>query len=280
MTKTCAVIIVTHNSQQVIFEALKCLAQQSRQPDEIVVIDSGSPNTEYLDRLEDVIAVTLLKEENVGFCVANNLGIVDRSHHDYILLLNPDAFLNEKWIEDAIDFMEQPGASGYGLFSSPLLGFNIETMKPSGLYDSAGIAQTAVGRWVDVGQGEEIGKDSIPTAPWEPQAVCGALQLYRGEVIEQLLQQDGYVLDPDLTMYKDDIDVCLRIKRLGWKLVMNPGLISYHCRGWNPRRSSVPYWARLLSARNELKVGWKNRSRYLPVYILKYLYVRLVEPRT
>ncbi len=267
-------IIVTHNSNAVIGKAVAALRAQTVPLARIVIVDSGSATTDDLDALAGP-DLSVIHADNIGFCAGNNRGIAAAGNTDACLFVNPDCFLAPDWTEQAIAALRTH--PDVGILSSPLLGYDIRSDAPSGKMDSAGIQRSRLGRWRDIGQGQPVAELLLPATAWEPQAICGALMLIPQAVIQRLTQQDGAVFDESLFMYKDDIDLSLRVRRLGYRLVMLPDARSWHCRGWNPDRRSVPLWARRMSARNEVRVAWRHRSWYLPVYLLKYLYVRGLE---
>ncbi len=267
-------IIVTHRSAAVIGKAVAALRAQTVPVRQIIVVDSGSPETGYLDALagSDLVVV---RDQNIGFCAGNNRGVAAAAPSDAFLFVNPDCFLAPDWAERACAALATH--SGIGILSSPLRGYDITTDAPSGRMDSAGIARSRLGCWHDVGQGLPVADVPLPAAPWEPQAICGALMLIPQPVIASLLARDGHIFDESLFMYKDDIDLSLRVRRLGYRLLMLPDAEAWHCRGWNPDRRSMPVWARRMSARNEVRVALRHHSPYLPIYLLKYAYVRWCE---
>jgi N-acetylglucosaminyl-diphospho-decaprenol L-rhamnosyltransferase len=271
-------IIVTHNSAATLAQTVADLRDQTVSLRRIIIVDSGSKDTGYLDELvtgEQRPEVSLCKTGNIGFCAGNNRGIAeDRTAGGY-LFVNPDCFLAPDWLEQALAVLAQKPQAG--ILSSPLYGYDLKASQPSGTWDSLGIRRTALGRWQDIGQGQPVAEHPLPSDIWEPQAICGALMLIPRTVIDALLVRDGQVFDERLFMYKDDIDLSLRVRRLGYHLHMLPQAMAWHCRGWNSQRASVPHWARLISARNEVRVAFRHRSAYLPLYALKYGYVRWLE---
>lgn len=270
-------IVVSHDSGSFLHKVIEHLRAQSRPVDKIIIVDSGSTNTEYLSPLRSIDKVTIIERENIGFCAANNLGIAaDGATADYYLLVNPDVLLTPSWLQEAIELYYSENGNSLGCLSSPLLGYDMAADRPTGLYDSLGIYRRPSGRWYDLGQGKPIGSISTPSL-YHPKAICGALMLLKGESVRQLLSVDGEVFDESLFMYKDDIDLSARLRRNGWKIMMASALQAYHCRGWAKSRKTASAWGRLLSARNEIKVALKQRSPYLPVYLLKYCYVRFIE---
>ena len=65
-------------------------------------------------------------------------------------------------------------------------------------------------------------------------------------------------------MYKEDIDLSLRMKSFGYGVFYVSNLVAYHHRGWKSR-SDMPKWRKIMSARNELEIN-KNRGWIKSVY--------------
>ncbi|WP_029011532.1 glycosyltransferase family 2 protein [Niveispirillum irakense] len=269
------VVIVTHNSQASMAQTMDCLKRQTVAPNEVIIVDSGSSDTSYLDEYKGYAKVLL--EKNIGFCAANNLAIDISNKENDVLLLNPDLFLPDDWMEKAISIFNSEKSVKVGAFSGPLLGYDLEAGKPSGLVDVLGIYRKWYGLWFNQGQGQPIENVSIPDKPFEPTALCGALMLIRRKVLSQLRARWGFELDPSLFMYKDDIDLSLRIKGLGWDLLVHPELWAYHCRGWAKDRNKASVWGRRISALNEIKLAYRFRSPFIIIYMMKYFYVRYIE---
>jgi len=103
-----SIIIVTHNSQNVLFRCLAAIDDQSL-PVNIVLVDTGSQDPSYLDNIMVENPITVIKMGNIGFSSGNNIGFKRISAESkYILFLNPDVFLyNPLVLEYALDFMEQ-----------------------------------------------------------------------------------------------------------------------------------------------------------------------------
>lgn len=269
-----AVIIVTHNSEKFIKKAWECLELQTKKPDLTLVVDSGSFDKSYLAFLNNQPSVKLLFAGNdIGFCKGNNIGFKEiPEEYDYVMLLNPDAFLTPRFIEDAVHFMENQSQCA-GL-TGQLLGFDIEKNAPTGRYDSTGIIRRFFGAWRDRDQGVLVEERSY-SLPEEVIALCGALMFLRMKSVKEVLLK-GSLFDDSFFMYKEDIDLCLRLRKKGWNLIFNPLLTAFHCRGWNPDRQKMPKAFRLLSAKNELKIHLKMRSPIGMVYSsCKYFAVSL-----
>lgn len=258
---TCSVIIVTHNSESVIHRAMECLAQQIVRADQILLVDSGSKDRSYLSRYEQWPEVKIVFAGNdVGFCRGNNEGLKHVPQGtDYLFLVNPVAFLSPTFIEQAIGFMERPVNATCAILTGKVYGYDISKDVPSGRFDTTGIFQRWYGYWYDRGQGEDC-HDGLFNKIEEVPAICGALMFCRMRALEDVLLRDREMLDSSFFMYKEDIDLSLRLRALGWRLVYHPQLQAYHCRGWNPDRSKMPRMMRMLSARNELWIHLRTRS--------------------
>lgn len=278
---TCAVIIVSFNSERTLSACLRSLLEQSCPPRQIILIDSGSDHPEALAGIEPYLTVFGFTFErstaNIGFCAANNRGL---SHLlpgiRYVLFLNPDALVTASFIEKAAAWMQRKEMAHVGALSPLLLGYDFERGKPTGLIDSAGIGRKWYGRWYDRFQGQKIAAISLQE-PEEVAALCGALMFCRFEALQHILLQPGVLMDPLFFMYKEDIDLSLRLRSKGWSLYLLPHLEAYHGRGWKKDRSKMQRRLRLLSARNELRLHVRMRSACLFYSLFKYLAVLLLD---
>lgn len=251
-----SVVIVTHGSGAVIGQCLAALEASTLPPHEVIVVDSRSPDPHYLDAVQrrhpDIKVLRL--DDNVGFSRANNIGFrhADPSS-DFILFLNPDAFVVPTVLAALACRMQDPAWSDVGVCTPLLAGYQLETQAASGRVDSAGIGQTWYGRFFDRGQGElnhgQFGAEQ------ESVAICGAFMFCRRAAL-LATQRKGQVFDETFFMYKEDIELSLRIAAGRWRLMYCGDLTAYHCRGWNTQRALVPTWAIKRSLRNDWAVWW------------------------
>lgn len=264
------IIIVTHNSALELPICIEHLAQQTAPVQSLVIVDSGSENPRYLESVAHPSLVSVIKTENIGFSQANNAGVSALPELDkgMIIFLNPDTFLPPNYIESALEVLKAHPEGA--IVSGKLLGFDPKVKKPTGRIDSTGIFRRWYGRWYDRGQGEidKFQHDAIETIP----AVCGALMCCR---VEALKPFGSNVFDPDFFLYKEDIELSLRLRRNGWKIIFDPRLVGYHCRGWQENRREMSYALRLCAARNEVLLYRKHPSPYIIWALLKFLLVRI-----
>ncbi len=260
-------IIVTHNSQPVLGRCLAAIRAQTARPEQIVIVDSGSRDRSYLRHLENEDDVLLHYADNIGFAAANNLGVAVASHASrYLLFVNPDAFMAPTVLAGAAAIMDQK--EQLGILGGRLAGYDSSSGAPTGRLDSTGIFRRWYGRWYDRGQGQPDG-GNYRTAQTVP-ALCGAFLFCRRRALEPELPK---LFDEDFFLYKEDIDLCLRLRRHGWQCWYDPTLEIFHCRGWAADRSRISRALRLLAARNEVRLTVKHRSPYIVWALVKYLLV-------
>jgi GT2 family glycosyltransferase len=273
---TVSVIIVTHNDSGIVHRAIASLKGQTLPPRQIILVDSGSKDPSFLCRYHGDEGVDrVLSPTNIGFTGGNNLGYLClEPETEYVLFMNPDLCLSQDYLEKAAALMDKH--RDWGALTGLLLGYDFNKDCPTGKYDSAGIGRTWYGRWYDRAQGEPVDPMRFG-AHEEVPAICGAAQFCRRSALGQVETANHEVYDPGFFMYKEDIDLSIRLRKAGWKLLLCPEIIAYHGRGWNRDRSRVRRQFRLMSAKNELKVQYRIRSwtgmgyslaKYLAVYCL------------
>ena len=270
MIKQASAIIVSHNSEQVLPLCLARLAQQSLALTPPMVVDSGSRPSDYLDALQREFSFRLLKTDNIGFSRANNLGftalVEADDNSEMIVFLNPDTLLPPGYLAQAAACLDaNPQAA---IVAGRLLGYDAKSGQATGKIDSTGVFRSWYGRWYDRDQGKET--NTIQRQRRYLPAACGALLCCRRTALEALTD---HIFDPDFFLYKEDIELCLRLRKKGWQILYQPDLTAYHCRGWDNRRGAVPYRLRKIAAASELVLYRKHPSIYIIWALLKYIMV-------
>jgi GT2 family glycosyltransferase len=249
------VVIVTYNSGATVVRTVRSLFAGSRPPDEVVVVDNASRDDAPLDELEPIDRRVRLAAQpsNLGFCAGNNVGYRLMAAHPFVLFLNPDAFVSPAFIERALVAFERDVRMG--ALGPKLLTVDARTLTPTGNIDSTGIFQTSYGRWFDRGRGQ-ADDGRYDGAAVDVPALCGAALFCRRAALAEVAP-DGAVFDESFFMYKEDIDLSLRLTRAGWRVVFDPALTVQHVRGSTADRRSMPSWARRRSLTNEWRI-WRK----------------------
>ena len=272
-------VIVTWNSGAIVERACAALLGGERAPDRLVVVDNASTDPESLASLARLPRVVerLDAGRNLGFCGANNLGVAALGEVDHVLLCNPDAIVTPSFLAGALEHLERHPE--VGALGPRLVQLDLATGLPSGRVDSVGIRQTPWGQFVDRGQGQpDDGRHG--SAPFPTTAVCAAAAVYRRVALESAALPDGSVFDEGFFMYKEDIDLSLRLRRAGWAVVVDPRLVVHHGRGLGRGgRRAAAAWIRRRSLANEWRVwrrgtlGPARRASMLPYLLAKTLVV-------
>lgn len=217
------VIILNHNGLEDIKECLKSLLETKYKNFSILLIDNGSLvneaniiKKEFHNKKLKVIRFN----KNLGFSGGNNRAI-KKSHSKYLVLLNNDVKVSANWLSELVNTVEkdktiavcQPKIKS---FFYP--NFFEYAGGSGGFIDKLGYpyARGRIGFHLE----EDIGQyDSIKEIVW----ASGSCFFIRKKV----LHQTG-LLSSDFFFYHEETDLCLRIKRLGYKIISVPKSIVWH----------------------------------------------------
>jgi N-acetylglucosaminyl-diphospho-decaprenol L-rhamnosyltransferase len=263
-----SIIIVAYN---VIDLVDTCLSHVQQSKDtlnkEIIFVDNGSTDG-TVDLIKDKYPHVKLIEspKNLGFIPANNIAI-DEATGKYILMLNSDAFLEDNTLEILTKFMEETKDCGVvGCRAINKEGI----LLPSARYfptpwriflTKMGLAEKT-DLWKNINCMKQS-HDEIKECDW----VTGCCLLVRKDIIDQM----GFFLRPELFMYNDDNDLCLRVKNAGWKVYFHPETIT-HLSGANNDKISVTEKDKERSARLNIESEYIYfRKNYNLLTVLTHL---------
>ena len=211
-----SVILVTWNSAAYLTRCLDCLAAQTLEDFEVVLVDNGSTDGS-LDGLESRWPGLTLRmerlDENRGFAAANNIGArMARGH--WLALLNTDAFPDPDWLEKLFRAAER--YPEFSFFASRQFQANAPHLL-DGTGDALHISGLAWRRYA-----------GFPAAQFglEPEEVfspCAAAALYSRRAF---LQVGGF--DEDFFSYHEDVDLGFRLRLRGFRCLYVPDAIVQH----------------------------------------------------
>jgi GT2 family glycosyltransferase/glycosyltransferase involved in cell wall biosynthesis/Tfp pilus assembly protein PilF len=188
---------------------------------EIIVVDNASTDgtIAFLEGEEKAgRARVLLNRENGGFAMACNQG-AQAARGQYILFLNNDTEVHPGWLDALTAAVRRPQT---GIVGAKLLYGN-------GLIQHAGICFIG-------GVPDHPHRHSPADAPEvnqfrELDMVTGACLMIRRQLFLQLA---GF--DESYRNGVEDIDLCLRVRAAGWKIVYEPKAVVSHLEGQTPGR--------------------------------------------
>jgi len=227
-----SVVIVSYRVRYYLEQCIMSVERATENVDrEIVVVDNHSNDgtVEYLkERFAD--RITLIESNhNLGFSKANNIAI-RQTDSEYVLLLNPDTFVDEDCLHKVLQFMdEHPKCGGCGVM--------MHNADGSIARESRRAIPTP---WVSLlkmlGRSDRYYMSHLPwDKPAQIEAMSGAFCMLRREALDKV-----GLLDEDFFMYGEDIDLSYRLLQGGyenWYLPVN----IVHYKGESTQKSSFRY---------------------------------------
>jgi O-antigen biosynthesis protein len=232
------VIIVSYNVSSFLDQTLMTVEESAQGIEhEVFVVDNASADDSADMVRRKYPQVKLIEnKDNLGFAKANNQAL-KLAKGRYILLLNPDTVLRADTIPAMIGFLDshpEAGAAGCKVinpdgslqlacrrgFPSPGVAF-FKMVGLSGLFPKSRTFGAYNLTYLD------------PEAVAEVDAISGSFMMLRRETLDRA----GY-LDEDYFMYGEDLDICFRIKKDGWKIYYVPETEIIHFKGESTK--SVP----------------------------------------
>ena len=205
--------MLTMNKVEYTYDSLESLLARADVPCELVVVDNGSTD-ETLDLLSRLRNVTVVRNEsNRGFGPACNQGAA-RARGEYLLVLNNDAEIAPGCLSALLRTARaEPRCGAVGG----------KLVWPDGRLQEAGSIL-----WDD-GTAEACGRGGDPGAPEasylrEVDFCSGALLLVRRELFQTL----GGFDDRFSPIYYEDVDLCVGIRGLGFRVLYQPAAVVRH----------------------------------------------------
>ncbi|MGE5430946.1 MAG: glycosyltransferase [Syntrophomonadaceae bacterium] len=234
-----SIIIVNFNVKEFLQNLLSSILKSTgRLSTEIIVIDNASDDGSVEIIREKFPSVKLIaSEKNLGFGRANNLGL-EISKGKFILLINPDTIVQEDTFQKLIAFFEKTPEAGLA---------GCKVLNSDGTLQLA-CRRSFPGPWTSftkvTGLGKIFPKSRLfarynmtyldENQTYEVDAISGAFMMMRREVYEKV---GGF--DPQFFMYGEDLDLCYRIQKAGYKVYYLHETQIIHYKGESTKRSSL-----------------------------------------
>ena len=216
---------------------------------EIVVADNGSTDDSREVIENEFPTVKYLQlEQNYGFAEGYNRAL-QHNEADYYLLLNSDVEVTENWLKPLLKFMQ--ANQDIGACQPKILQLDhpekFEYAGASGGFIDRFGYPFCRGRIMNVQETNEGQYDDPISIFW----ASGAAVLIRASVWREL---EGF--DASFYAHMEEIDLCWRMKNIGYKVAVYPNSVVYHLGG-----GSLSYGNPLkiyLNFRNNLFLLYKN----------------------
>jgi GT2 family glycosyltransferase len=222
-----SIIIVTYNSDKFIRDCLNSIQNEKENlsSTEVIVVDNDSRDQTVNIIEKEFPWVYLIKNrKNIGLARANNQGI-DISSGKYLLFLNPDTKILQGSLVKLINFME----------TTPDVGVvGIKLLYPDGTiqYSCREFPNIRVILFRRTILGKLFGKETLNKylmSDWdhneikEVDWVLGAFLAIPRKVLNEV-----GCFDPTYKLYFEDIDLCYRVKKAGYKIYYYPDAEAIH----------------------------------------------------
>jgi GT2 family glycosyltransferase len=259
-----SIIIVSYNVKDflrgAIASAQRSLAAGEIEGEIIVVDNNSSDGSAAMVRSEFPEVQLHGLNENIGFGRANNLAL-KKAGGDFQLLLNPDTILGEETLRTMLDFMRShldAGLAGCKLLNgdgtfqlSCRRGFPTPWASFTKLFGLASLFPNS----------KLFARYNLTYLPiddtYEVDALGGAFMMISRAALEAT---KGF--DEDFFMYGEDIDLCFRAKKAGFKVYYVNTTATIHFKGESTRRSAI----------NELQVFYEA----MHVFVKKHYHASFI----
>lgn len=265
-----AVIILNWNGVDhgLIRQYLPSVVKYTRREDtQVIVADNGSSDASLQVLKEEFPSVRVIAlDKNYGFAEGYNKAIQqvagEENAPEYVVLLNDDVRVTPDWLNPLIDYMDkhhrcaglQPKLlkdfAGLSGMTAPQEDYFEYAGACGGYLDNLGYPYCR-GRIFDQVE-PDYGQYDLPVGEaWPVMWATGACLMVKTQAY---LQAGG--LDSRFFAHMEEIDLCWRLRRMGYELVCVPQSKVYHKGGaslpqGNPKKTKLNF-------RNSLVMMWKN----------------------
>ena len=248
--------IVEYNTSDLLQECLKSIfKEKSHTLSKVYVVDNASVDDSVRMVKREFPQVEVIETgKNLGFGAGHNI-VLRQKGADYISILNSDAEVSGKVLDKMVEFMEEN--KNCGVSSCKVLGFD-HKLQPNGGDLPIGFALI---NWLfnleifgiqspSFHRNDRKYYEKAHEVGW----VSGNFMIIRREVLRKIR---GF--DESYFMYFEDVDLCFRVRKNGFSVMINPDVTIKHLSGGsldNPRFSQWSGEFKGLIKFYNIQFGW------------------------
>lgn len=214
--------IVNYNAGQFLLNCLESIEKVKNEADiKVFVVDNHSTDDSVIlakKRFKQIEYI--LNKDNAGFGRAHNQ-VLRKVDSGYILILNPDTVIEKNVLSTMLDFMDNNLEVGAATCEIVFTDGNVDLTAHRGFPTPLASLLYFLGN----DSKYHLSNKNLKTIH-EVDAISGSFFLTKVEV----LQKAG-LFDEDYFMYAEDIDLSLRIKQAGYKIMYVPTVKILHYKG-------------------------------------------------
>ena len=229
-----SVIVVVYNRLDLTMKCLRSIQNHSERVNEVIVVDNDSTDgtAQWLlgYRQDAAFPVQIASlTENVGYGRGANIG-ANLAEGEYLMFLNNDTEVHEGWLPTQLAEMEPDVAAVAG-----------RLIDPDGTLQHAGIGLYVI-------DGVLTAQNLLEDGPARDlDCIAGTASLMRAVAYHEV---GGH--DPAFYCGYEDVDLCLRYRRNGWRLRYTPNsTVMHHKHASGPNR-----WAHVGDNITHLQERW------------------------
>ncbi len=279
--KHMSVVIVTRDRKKELLDCLESISNQSRKPDEIIVVDNGSKEDVKRTFVKRFPKIKFIRSEtNLGGAGGRNLGLQNTSGK-FILFMDDDAMAEPDMIKELLKVMEKD--SKIGIVQPKIY----EKERPNFIQGVGHGINLKTGRVYGIGVHEEdLGQyEKVMEIP-----MAGCTWMVRREVFEKIGDYDEDIFIP-----YEDSDFSFRAHKADYKILFVPKAHAIHA---GAKKTFVHPWLQWLgitssersyrASRNKIIFMKKHAKKrnflifmffYEPVYVVLHSIIILATGR-
>jgi hypothetical protein len=238
------IVVVNYNGREDTLKCLDSLVKITYPNYKIYLVDNGSQQDISMEVNQKFPSVKFIKNaQNLGYTGGNNTGIKVALNEgsQYIFVLNNDTVVAPDFLDKLVDGIGDAG------MASPKIYF-MEQEKVIWAHGAKVCRWTARSAHIGVYQKDKGQYDNII----DVERITGCAMLIKREVLEKI-----GLLDDRFFIYEEELDLCLRAVKAGYKLRMVPDSIIWHKGHRDAGRLGRPF-IKYLQTRNHLLLLRKN----------------------
>lgn len=217
-----SIVIPTRDAKWLVMQAVETVLELTKYPNyEIIIIDNGSVKQESIDYFRQIenagVARVIRDERSFNYSQLNN-SAVKCAKGELVLLLNNDIEIaSDNWLDELVSLS---GLNNVGIVGAKLL-YPDERMQHAGVvvgmggvagHIFAGLNSDDGGYFDRAQRVQDIG------------AVTGACLLIKRSIYEEV----GGLNETDFPVAYNDIDLCLKVREAGYRVLYTPNLKIFH----------------------------------------------------
>ena len=212
------IIILNWNGRDLTLDCLKSLSKVKYDNCKILVLDNGSSDDSVSVIKKEYPNVEILRlDKNIGYAAGNNAGFdhIKKNNSDYVIFINNDTIVDKNFIEPLVKPLTENSTIGQTV---PKIFYSND---PNRIWYAGG----KVNKWLGLVYHDGIRKfdiESFKISKFTDYAT-GCCFCMRYEDYDEL---GGF--DASLPMYGEDVDLSLRIKDNGKKVMFVPESTIWH----------------------------------------------------